>query len=130
MVAFSKIDLHTNGFMRFVTDRSAQQMDDNLTHAFENVELPQPLPCLQASTSLQCGLLSNPFGNDSDADNFNPGTILPFNTDCGYTTRPREPEPVIVWFCSECFDGPYGKWQVSCQKCQHPKCGYCKEVQA
>jgi hypothetical protein len=31
-----------------------------------------------------------------------------------------------VWHCSNCGDGPYGTWQVSCQNCGHAKCGACK----
>jgi hypothetical protein len=30
------------------------------------------------------------------------------------------------WYCSECGDGPYGAWQVSCQRCSHPKCTSCR----
>jgi len=33
--------------------------------------------------------------------------------------------PNLVWHCSECGDGPYGDWQVSCQHCQHKKCSGC-----
>jgi hypothetical protein len=29
------------------------------------------------------------------------------------------------WYCSECKDGPYLDWQVSCQNCHHAKCGSC-----
>jgi hypothetical protein len=31
-----------------------------------------------------------------------------------------------MWFCSECGDGPYGTWQVSCHRCRHPKCTSCR----
>jgi hypothetical protein len=37
------------------------------------------------------------------------------------------PETTVVWHCSECGDGPYGRWQVSCQTCQHAKCSSCLE---
>jgi hypothetical protein len=33
---------------------------------------------------------------------------------------------VTSWHCSECGDGPYGFWQVSCQRCSHPKCSFCE----
>ena len=31
-----------------------------------------------------------------------------------------------AWFCSECNDGPYEAWQITCQSCQHAKCNSCK----
>ena len=37
------------------------------------------------------------------------------------------PDPEIVWFCSECKDGPYCDWQDQCQACQHHRCSSCKE---
>jgi hypothetical protein len=34
-----------------------------------------------------------------------------------------------VWHCSECGDGPYLTWQVTCVACGHQKCSSC-EVEA
>ncbi|OAK98655.1 hypothetical protein IQ06DRAFT_295011 [Phaeosphaeriaceae sp. SRC1lsM3a] len=37
---------------------------------------------------------------------------------------------VIVWYCSDCGDGPYGSWQAVCQGCGHTKCGNCESQEA
>ncbi|KAF2791667.1 hypothetical protein K505DRAFT_63148 [Melanomma pulvis-pyrius CBS 109.77] len=45
-------------------------------------------------------------------------------------TQGNQGEPMdaeVVWFCSDCGDGPYGSWQNICQNCRHVKCGSCKE---
>lgn len=32
----------------------------------------------------------------------------------------------VTWFCSECYDGPYGSWQQKCQVCGHRRCLVCR----
>jgi len=32
----------------------------------------------------------------------------------------------LVWFCSECYDGPISYWQAICVQCSHQKCGSCR----
>ncbi|KAH3919643.1 hypothetical protein HBI56_029340 [Parastagonospora nodorum] len=40
--------------------------------------------------------------------------------------QPRTRGPTtIVWYCSECRDGPLGIWQNVCPSCSHIICGYC-----
>ncbi|KAF2029151.1 hypothetical protein EK21DRAFT_90046 [Setomelanomma holmii] len=42
---------------------------------------------------------------------------------------PKKPE-TVVWFCSECGDGPILDWQTACPQCYHQRCGSCKEEYA
>jgi hypothetical protein len=46
-------------------------------------------------------------------------TLIPFHT-VSDTVQPWKKDP-MVWYCSECRDGPYGDWQLSCQNCHHLK---------
>ena len=32
----------------------------------------------------------------------------------------------VVWFCSNCYDGPISGWQDVCVACLHVKCGSCR----
>ncbi|KAJ4984429.1 hypothetical protein SVAN01_10064 [Stagonosporopsis vannaccii] len=32
----------------------------------------------------------------------------------------------MVWFCSDCNNGPMGTWYGACPMCGHVYCGYCK----
>jgi hypothetical protein len=44
--------------------------------------------------------------------------------------KPKKPSgrpENIVWFCSQCGDGPYGFWQKVCQYCSHVICGSCEK---
>jgi hypothetical protein len=57
------------------------------------------------------------------ADDFVPTFQMGYDNAHG---QPRTRGPTtIVWYCSECGDGPYGMWQNICQRCTHVVCGSC-----
>jgi hypothetical protein len=41
-----------------------------------------------------------------------------------------KPKPVMVWFCSECGDGPNGDWRNQCLNCDHKRCSCCNQAPA
>jgi hypothetical protein len=41
-----------------------------------------------------------------------------------------KPKPVMVWYCSECGDGPNSYWRDQCIICDHKKCRFCNEEPA
>lgn len=59
-----------------------------------------------------------------DTANYLLGNI-PNTAPYGYSTSSSKLGDYIGWFCSECCDGPYLCWQVSCQSCTHAKCELC-----
>lgn len=38
-------------------------------------------------------------------------------------TTPSDGE--VVWYCSDCGDGPLGSWYSACPMCNHKRCGGC-----
>jgi hypothetical protein len=59
------------------------------------------------------------FGND-DYDQ----THLSLSKSHGYTSAPTD-GGAVVWYCSNCGDGPKGSWQNCCAVCSHVRCGGC-----
>jgi hypothetical protein len=50
-------------------------------------------------------------------------TLMDYYANIG--PAPMEGPEEVVWFCSDCGDGPIGSWQNVCQACQHQRCGGC-----
>jgi hypothetical protein len=40
------------------------------------------------------------------------------------------PKAPVVWFCSECGDGPQADWRSNCPACSHSRCSSCEEEDA
>ncbi|KAH5288114.1 hypothetical protein HBI24_004480 [Parastagonospora nodorum] len=55
---------------------------------------------------------------NSDNNQMHHGKPVRGTKQCGPTN--------IVWYCSECGDGPYGIWQNVCDACNHKRCGSCQ----
>ena len=62
------------------------------------------------------------FGGDhTSAPNSTPDLNMP--NDHGSTPADGD----VVWFCSDCYDGPISGWQVVCVNCSHQRCSACRE---
>jgi len=57
---------------------------------------------------------TSPFENYLDTETGHGGGSAPADGD-------------VVWFCSECGDGPIASWQNACVSCNHQKCCACRD---
>jgi hypothetical protein len=98
--------------------------EDQILYNAENSMAPpfaldQPSPTIESTFGI--GLQTNA----SQFDGYGH-----FYAGYGHRQTPTDGGKEKVWHCSDCGDGPYGTWQVSCQACGHKKCGSCEVEEA
>jgi hypothetical protein len=121
MVASSKLYLHQKDSLVLVDELSAKQLGEIILSELESPESHSQLSSPQSPTDLHPGSVGNVFGCSFHTH------LARNDTSSSSGTNYGKPDAVIVWYCSECGDGPQGHWRDQCANCEHSKCYYCKE---
>ncbi|KAH7355641.1 hypothetical protein BKA66DRAFT_475278 [Pyrenochaeta sp. MPI-SDFR-AT-0127] len=72
-----------------------------------------------------CSLRNGSSQLRSDSIMFSESGVLQLHL-CQSSIQPYEGE--VVWYCSECREGPMPNWQDACPCCYHQKCDSCTVV--
>jgi len=74
---------------------------------------------------LHTGAIALPVGTLFGGDYTSAPNSIP-DLNMQYNHGPAATDGSLVWFCSECYDGPIGYWQSQCTACSHQKCNSCR----